>query len=515
MNRAEASPVLKNTLFSGFSEEANTLNGVEALRASLWSASSAEGSPTERNRQAAEAVCNWLNERGQFFYHADLRDFSSTMFFDAEEKLLRRVRSDAFLACLSGAMGINRAETLFKYAAAAVDTEALSGKKSKAIIPAEYWHSNSTAVYLSNGPGQAFRITAQGIDAVDNGTDGVVFSEGSTLAPWTLTNPENPFDACRLFRDAAYVSEHGKLLLALWACTMLTYQRTKPPLCISGTVGSGKTRLAVGLFELLGIPPRVSAITKNGESDFWAQVSCGGLVTFDNADTSNDWLVDALAAAATDGGQEKRRLYTDAERVYLRARSWVIITSANPTFAADAGLADRLLVVRLDRQMKETAESALSDEIAAARNAGLSWMAQMIQGALADTGPLKKGLNRRHPDHALMAFKIGRAMGKERETIAALKAAELDKSRFNLENDSLGFVLMELTEKAGVLTGTAAELTTQIITNDSYWAGKITAKSLSKRIAKLWPHLEHSLHATEQTAGHSKIKSYTFQMGDR
>lgn len=446
---------------------------IEALRAALWSVSQTQDSATERNRSAGETVCRWLKERGQFFFHEDLRDFSSAMFFDAENKLLGRVQSDAFLAWLSDAMGVNRAETLFKFTAAAVETEALSGKDSRAIIPAEYWHSTGSAVYLSCGPGRAYRITAQGIDAVDNGTDGVVFSAGSTLKPWTLTEPVNPFEVCSLFNNAAYISPHGKTLLQLWACTMLTHQRTKPPLCISGTVGSGKTRLAVGLFELLGMPPRVSSITKNGEPDFWAQVSCGGLVTFDNADTRNDWLADSLAAAATDGGQEKRRLYTDAERVYLRARSWVIITSANPTFAADAGLADRLLVIRLDRLMRETAESTLTDEISAARDGGLSWMAVMIQRALADTAPVPKGLNRRHPDHAAMAFRIGRAMGMEGEAVAALQAAELDKSHFNLENDPLGVVLLELVESSSCeLSGTAAELAQMIVNFDPYWDGK-------------------------------------------
>ena len=484
---------------------------IASLRSSLWTVSTAGGSATERNRLASVAVCDWLTKRGQFFYHTDLRDFPSAMFFDADEKLLRYVQSDAFLAWLSDAMGINRAETLFKFTSAAVETEALSGKNSRSIIPSEFWHATPDAVYISSGPGRMYRIRACGIDAVDNGTDGIVFSSGSTLTPWTLTDPVNPFDVCSLFKNAAYISDHGKTLLALWACTMLTHQRTKPPLCISGTVGSGKTRLAVGLFELLGMPPRVSAITKNGESDFWAQVSCGGLVTFDNADTRNDWLADSLASAATDGGQEKRRLYTDADRIYLRARSWVIITSANPTFAADGGLADRLLVVRLDRLKKETAESSLSDEIAAVRDAGLSWMATMIHRALADTTPVPKGLNRRHPDHALTAFRIGRAMGMGPETIAALRAAEADKSNFNLENDALGSVLIEMAEQTtGGLDGTAAELVEDIKNFDPYWVEKLSAKSFGKRVAKLWPHLEQSLRATVTTSSHTTLKTYTF-----
>ncbi len=59
----------------------------------------------------------------------------------------------------------------------------------------------------------------------------------------------------------------------------------------------------------------------------------------------------------------------------------------------------------------------------------------------------------------MMAFRIGRAMGLERETIAALQAAEADKSSFNLENDPFGSILLELTEQSvGGLHGTASEL---------------------------------------------------------
>jgi hypothetical protein len=486
---------------------------VTVLRSALWELSQRDVSAAEHHRAAGDAVSDWLSARGRFFHHADLRDFPSCMYFDSEKKYLHRVQSDEFLSWLSDSMRVNRTEPIFRFAASAVENAALTGPHATPIIPAEYWQATSAGVYLSCGPGRMCRITAHDISMVDNGTDGVVFSAGAVLSPWTLTSPADPFDACRLFRDAAYVSDHGLMLLKLWACTMLTHQRTKPPLCISGTVGSGKTRLAVGLFELLGFPPRVSAITKNGESDFWAQVACGGLVTFDNADTRNDWLADSLAAAATDGGHEKRRLYTDAERVYLRARSWVIITSANPTFAADGGLADRLLVVRLDRLKKETAESSLSDEIAAARNAGLSWMAVMIHRALADTSGVPSAINRRHPDHAQMAFRIGRAMGLEREAIAALQAAEADKSSFNLENDPLGSVLLELTEQSAVgLHGTASELAQEIINFDPYWDGKLSSKSFGRRVTKLWPHLEQSLQATMTQDSRDRTKTYSFNV---
>ncbi len=87
-----------------------------------------------------------------------------------------------------------------------------------------------------------------------------------------------------------------------------------------------KTRIFVAIFELIGIPPRISKALQNGEGDFWVAGSAGG-------------------------SMEKRRLYTDGEKELLRFLAWLGISSANPTFGSDDGLADRLLVVRVARRL--------------------------------------------------------------------------------------------------------------------------------------------------------------------
>ena len=347
---------------------------------------------------------------------------------------------------------------------------------------------------------------------VDNGTDDVLFPYGATLAPWRLTKPIDPFQACTLLRDISTSSPHGRLLLILWVCSLPSDQRTKPPLVLSGVVGSGKTRLARGIFELYGLPPRIAAVLKNGDGDFWAAMDGGGIVCIDNADTRVDWLADALAAAATAGTLEKRRLYTDAERVSLKARSWLCVTSASPSFAADAGLADRLLVVRLNRREGSTAETTLSDEILAHRNAGLSWIAQTLSRALADSAAVPAGLNARHPDFAQLAVRIGRAIGCEPQAVAALQAAEADKGLFNLENDTIGAALLELLQ-AGPFAGTAAELLKALVEIDPSFDGKLSAKRLAKRLSKLWPHLQSVANAQSERA-HGGFLRYSFKKRD-
>jgi hypothetical protein len=95
----------------------------------------------------------------------------------------------------------------------------------------------------------------------------------------------------------------------------------------------------------------------------------------------------------------------------------------------------------------------------------------------------------RHPDFASFAVRIGWALGREDEAIAALRAAEADKSIFCLENDAVGAVIVNYVRAAGEFKGTAAELMEKLPEGD-FDADRLTAKGLGKRISSLWPHIQ-------------------------
>ncbi len=461
--------------------------------------------------ELSKAVVGTLGKVGRFYYHADLRDFDSCLFFNAHSKRLLRIRSDAFTAWLSDWLGINRADGHFRFVAAAVETTALSGRQTTGIVPEAFWASRSGAIYLSNGDGSAAKITGDGVSLVDNGSDGVLFAAGKTLAPWQITAPRDAFESCSLFASAHCEASHGKDLLRLWLYSLPTNPRSKPPLCLAGDIGSGKTRTVKGFAELLGIPFVAQKVEEDAESNFWPCLNEGGLYCLDNADTRCRWLADALANAATDGCSQRRKLYTNSETVTLRARAWLAVTSANPSFANDAGLADRLLLVRMGRHGGESSDNALSDEILANRDAGLSHIAETLRGALADSSPVPGGLNARHPDFAGFAVRIGRALGREQEAIAALQQAEADKSNFCLENDPIGVALIHLLADGGSFTGTAAELVPKLIAIDAELDGRLSAKRLGKRLTALWPHLQKALKTCRKEADRNKVTRFEFR----
>ena len=344
----------------------------------------------------------------------------------------------------------------------------------------------------------------------DNGTDQVLFVAGNTLSPWQLGEPRNPFEACSVFRRASFAAEHGFDTIVAWAISLPTNPRSKPPLCVTAPVGSGKTRLGMSISELYGAPVVANNVTRDGDSDFWVAVNAGGINILDNCDTRVRWLADAISAHATGGHRDKRRLYTDAQRITLRARAWLCLTTANPTFASDPGLTDRLLVVRMDRREDETADSQLSDEILAHRDSGLSFICQTLRAALADKEPVPSGLNHRHPDFAAFAVRVGRAIGRETEFMAMLRAAEEDKAMFCLQNDYVASAIMDLVEREESFEGTAAQLRSKLDDiNDQQFTdknGKPTAKSIGKRLNALWPHLQKVLDIeVEESRSRQKI----------
>jgi hypothetical protein len=448
---------------------------------------------TKRNAVARVGV-EGLEKLGSFFFHADLRDFDSAMYFNRQAKRLERIRGDAFTAWLSDWLRLNRADSFFKYVIAAVETAALSGSQTTGIIPESFWASRPGAIYLSCGDGSAAKITAASVKIVDNGSDGVLFAAGKTLQPWKVVEPKSPFETCAIFRDAHCSATHGLDLLRLWFYSLPTNARSKAPLCLAGDIGAGKTRTAKAFAELYGLPFVAAKVEESEENNFWPACDQGGIYTLDNADSKCRWLADAVASAATDGCSQRRKLYTNAETVTLRSRAWIILTTANPTFANDSGLADRLLLVRMARRDgAESSDSALTEEVLANRDAGLSHIARTLATALADTSPVPVGLNARHPDFAAFAVRIGRAIGREAEAVVALKAAEFDKSAFCLENDAIGAALLIYLKGAQTFTGTAAELVPLLCEVDADLRERLSAKRLGKRLAALWPHVQKSL----------------------
>lgn len=461
----------------------------------------------QKHEQITAAVMSWLTDNGSFYYHIDEQNFKHCLYFDNRRKKLLLIVSDEFMSGLSQLSGINMSRSLFSFVHKALLVAALSGKSSKGIKPEKYWAKRNGAIYLSNGDAHIVKITANTVSLEDNGVDGVLFAMGCTLSPWDLTTPVDPFTSCRVFRNMNLRNAHGLDLLRVWTVFAVTSSLTKPVLVLAGMVRSGKTKVVYCLFELLGIYPRIDKPLEGGEENFWTSVDSGGLFCLDNVDTNVKWLADAVASASTGGKHEKRKLYSDSGIIRQEAKAVVVLTSANPSFAADLGLSDRIIVIRIEPR-EDTEDTSLSHEVLANRNTGLSWIAYTLSKVLADTVSVESNINKRHPDFASLAVKVGRAIGREEDVITALKTAEADKSSFNLENDEIGSLLMTLINTEGSFAGTATDLFNKLKGLEPTLEKRITSQRLGKKLKALWAHLKDVFTVEVKTA-HGGINKYS------
>lgn len=398
--------------------------------------------------EITSAVCLlWLRARGKFFWDERDKGFQTSLYFDEVRGVLLRVRSDEFAAFVATAAEINREASGFKYLMSLVDDAAMSEDCSRGVVPSIMWERKGDAVYISNGDSRMYRLSGGAVEDVLNGTDGVVFVRGKTLAPWTLMPGAgvDPFSNARLFSGASWSDKNGPMNVRLWVLNLFACHDTKPIILFTGLAGSGKTRMAKGIKQILGVRAngRLDLSVQQVEDGdkgldaFWATVNEGKLEVFDNLDTKVKWVSDALQNAATDGQTKRRQLYTTTGVSILRANAHLMITSNNPIFSTEGngGMADRIITISLGINRAKSEDTELTLDITRNRDLFLTWIARTVAKALADDRPVDESINRRHPDYGKFSVRCGRALGMEREVVEALGSAEADKALLPLRND--------------------------------------------------------------------------------
>jgi hypothetical protein len=450
----------------------STLRGIIADAVAHAEDDSAQG----RREALIPAALNWLRAHGGFFFDKEATDLSGAFYFCRDRRELMQVSSPIFATWLAWESGLNRVSVDFRHLASSCEDAAARAEWSPRIVPALFWCSSDDGkrIYLSCGDGRMARISAKSVEMVDNGTDNVLFSAGRTCKEWKLLDrlQGEPLWDLQIIGDTSTDDPLSPLLLTLWALSLPRNFKNKPPLSLCGEIGSGKTRTATGIYEALGLAPRLCSAKKDdtGADDFWVSVRYGGISTIDNVDSKCKWLPDAIAAASTGGQREKRKLYHDQELVFLSSRSAIIITSANPLYATDAGLADRLINVQFYRKPRQTSDAALTDEIERKYDALMTWVAWTLADALAVGGAPAAVFNKRHPDWADWCWRCGVALGYQAETEAILQKAESNKALISVLSDQVfGNPLYKHLSRFGhAWEGTAKGLSEWLVKEEEY-----------------------------------------------
>ena len=137
----------------------------------------------------------------------------------------------------------------------------------------------------------------------------------------------------------------------LYALFFAEHMEARPHLVLTGPTNSGKTLVLQAISELInGEGSTVSTIPHDRQT-FETVVSNASFVFFDNVDTPNKWLMDALAEVATGIQFTRRILYSTNESVTYRVQCNLGITTRDAWFSR-ADIATRLIVLHVERREK-------------------------------------------------------------------------------------------------------------------------------------------------------------------
>ena len=419
----------------------------------------------------------WLRARGKFFADANNPMYDTSLYFDTPRGVLYLLHSNEFGSFLATEASVNREDKVFKYMMSLVDDLALNEDATPRVVPSKEWERKGDAIYISNGDSRVYKVSANKVEDVPNGTDGVVFVRGATLSPWKLLDGPgvDPFKESMLFRLAALEKDTDRMNCRLWWLNLFACHANKPILLVTGPKGSGKTRLLQGMKQFLGMredgkpDDTVNDIdpTDKGLDSFWVIEDKGRFEIFDNYDSKIKWAENAFQTAATNGSSKRRELYKTQTLVTLSANAYMGVTSNNPIFTTEGGgLPDRIITARVCSGRKVSVGDELRRDIEAHRNEYLTWLVNVLKAALADDKPVDKSINRRHPDYGVFAVRCSRAFGDEAGAIQAMEAAEIDKATLPLLNDVVAKEIVAVLREQvppGSLKFTASDMSGMVI----------------------------------------------------
>jgi len=210
----------------------------------------------------------------------------------------------------------------------------------------------------------------------------------------------------------------------------------------SGTQGSGKSA-AVALMQLalMGVS-KPMILQRNKEDDFGVILLRSPLAVFDNTDSYIEWVPDAVCAYTTSGQWVKRKLYSNSEEVVIKPHAFIAVASKNPASFRREDVADRCLIMRLERRANFTAFETLRQDVLAQRGALLGeylWYVNQLIAYMRTHGDvMERNETARMADYARFARAVSAVLGWPLDTIDDLMASIAhERDTFINEDDPL------------------------------------------------------------------------------
>ena len=427
----------------------NDADGYRKVADAIYTARQKKGRGDSRkdfeiNKEVTSLVLKHLHTLGRFYTDGRAAYF----FFETKKRLVEISGEDDRFRLLLHRYGINPTETIYRWLLEALRNQALAKGRRTEVHRLAYYDPARFTVYVYDHNDQVFRISCDRLERVDNGTDGVLFLSDARAEPFervpvsgkksrlaqVITSKIN-------FADDALTPGERQRIFELWFYSIFfgSIMPTKPIVAFIGPKGSGKsiTLRKVGML-LFGSGFDVTPLS-NDSRDFDAAVTNSPFVAFDNADRKCAWLNDRLATVSTGGIIKKRELYTTNRLVEIPARCVVGITARTPHFRRD-DVADRLLIMKVERFDPFVSEKLLLAEVMEGRDETLSEVIgrlQLIVRALHAEDGVGDSSAFRMADFADFATKVARHEGWEEQLKRIFRKLGHEQSEFTLEGDPI------------------------------------------------------------------------------
>jgi len=344
---------------------------------------------------------------GEGFYDEDKNIF---YFFDKTEKILMDLESTNFYCYLRDRFGLLKRD--FDEIRDAVMTTIWKSKKRIEAYTFAYFDDRNFILYISDHGNKIYKLNGEKIEYIDNGADGIFFEFNSEFMPFNIdvnkleginyfelpkvkriktkaggklifpkneilgfnwakfTDPENPTYLKKFLIDRASFAleeeyglsvEEQRILFTIYFYSLFfeSIQKEKPIVCFLGLKESGKSFISESIGKILfGDNYQIRHMSTNPR-DFHVLLGTNYYLAFDNLDryVSSD-LLDVFCVAATGGAVEVRKLYTDREKVRLRPKVFLTITSREAKFKRD-DFVSRLLLFYTEKITKVISRSYL------------------------------------------------------------------------------------------------------------------------------------------------------------
>jgi hypothetical protein len=357
---------------------------------------------------------------------------------------------DQIIAYLNQGYGISQTNPIGKFVYASLRDYAISHAVKNDLRRFAVYNTATHTAYMSNYTGRMWRLDGGTPELINNGDDDVFFADddgGVTIEP-DIGPHGILIDKLTDLNFAPGLGgirpDQQRMALTVWLF-MLAFpdlMPTKPLLIVEGAPGAGKSASTQLIqLALLGVA-KPMILSKNKEDDFGVLLLRSPIAVFDNTDSYIEWVPDAICAYTTLGYWVKRKLFSDASEVQIRPHAFIAVASKNPASFRREDVADRCVILRLERRDKFQKFQALQKEIADLRPQLLGeymWYVNEIINLLrvtnADDVPEE---TTRMADFAAFARVVGAVMNWDPLEIATMMdALGSERDAFANEEDSL------------------------------------------------------------------------------